>query len=348
MTELAVAAGDHNALLFPKWLATLGVEGAEETKAAIHSQVHFPRLAGHDRDSIVDMVVRLEHTDADRTDLVFVEVKQEAGEGTRQLLRYAEHLAAATATGRKWLVYVTKYFDPKAIPLQRGLLFRQGQWHQFYRALKGCDRSDLNQEILSYMESTGQSQGNRFSPLDFLVIRNMGQTFGLMEAAMRGPVLKRIREITGHDSTWARLEDLPAKGQWVYQWEWKETGALVSAGFTQPESDDPQAYPCVSVGLYRDSKPFAGGREELRRAMRASVADGSWEGWGLDDSKGWFGMRRSKSLEALCGASDHVRACEVFMLEGLDAIDSWINAHPDLIVSPRHRHQSKPIGSPNT
>lgn len=347
MTELAVAAGVHNDQLFPQWLAELGVDGASSAKAHVRSQIQFPQLKGHESASRVDLVVELAHPE--RTDLVFMEVKQNAPEGSAQLERYADHLELAVTDGRKWLVYVTKSFSPKN-PLERPSIgFRQGQWHQFYRLLKQSPQSDLNREILSFMETTGQSQENRFTPLDLLVMRNMKQTFSLMEAALAGPVLAQMRLVTGGDQLRARMKEVARIGFWGYQFQWEQrgqSGVLISAGFSQPTNEDPQSYPCISVGIHRDSKAFDGRREELRRAMAAAVQSGDrWEGLNLDNANDWFGMQRVLSLDALCHQPDHVKACEKFLLDGLNAVETFIKANSNLRIRPPDRERSGTISA---
>lgn len=269
-TEVVAGLARHDTEIMGIWLESVGVKGACGKIAEIVTQQRYETLVekGHSHDSIVDMVVRLiDPADEVPSDLVFVESKVASGEGVSQLQRYADHLVRAQKSGRRWLVYVTRDYDPKLPPPVEGVVFLQARWHEYYRVLKGRARQPLRDETLRFMETHGMAQGNRFTPLDVLVMRNMKRVVGLMQAALNGEVLERMKSMSGGarpDSSLARI--LKEQGGWGLEWlSWK-TSCGLQVGFTQPESEAVDAYPLVAVTFFVG--PKAPDRELLRSAVR--------------------------------------------------------------------------------
>lgn len=334
-TEVVAGLAQHDAELLGLWLETAGVRGAAGKSAEVVTQRRYEALAscGHEQDSIVDMVVRLhDPTGEAPSDLVFVESKLGSGEGASQLQRYAEHLAREPISGCRWLVYVTREYDPKAAQPVEGVHFLQTRWHQFYRVLKGRSRQPLRDETLRFMETHRMAQGNRFTPLDVLVIRNVQRVVGLMQAALDGDVFARMKTISGStrsNSSLAKI--LEEQGGWVLESFWAKTECGLQAGFVQPESEAVDAYPLVAVTFFVG--PKAPDRELLRSAVRIKCEkDSAWEPRNFGGGTKWFGMRRSRSLEQFAGEADQVKAAKNVLLAALDDVERWMNEYADLRI----------------
>jgi len=77
----------------------------------VRTQCRFPPPAGYTVESRVDVVLDIQRPD-ESVDLVFIESKLDSKEGWEQLDRYSKTLEEQTGYSRKWLVYVTRNYDP--------------------------------------------------------------------------------------------------------------------------------------------------------------------------------------------------------------------------------------------
>lgn len=103
-----------------------------------------------------DIVIEL--SNSENHDLVFIESKVGSSEGYNQLSDYAEILDSLPGYRHKYLVYITRDFEPKEeskvlknIPAPT-VEFRQFRWHQFYQFLITYTDSELKQEIIAFMQ----------------------------------------------------------------------------------------------------------------------------------------------------------------------------------------------------
>lgn len=326
-TELARTALLQNRDFAMRWLRAVGVVVGGDAAIDVQTQVVVPRLEHHGTDSRIDLVIIVSHEAA--IALVFVEAKVDAGEGDGQLERYAELLAARADVTARHLVYLTATFDPKPAPAVQGIRFHCARWHEFHRLLQKSKPSPLNVEILRFMESSGLSQGDRFSPSDLIALRSLQRITNLMDAVLRGEVYARMRELTGWtypDSN--LLKHLRNTGAWSWEARWDNAVVGLMVGFMQPDTDDPTAYPIAAVEFWVG--PDAPARGALRHSIQQTCAVGEWKPRFLDGGDDRIGMRLEKPIETVLAEENQVAALKRFFLEGLEKATAWMQVHPDV------------------
>jgi PD-(D/E)XK nuclease superfamily len=180
-------------------------EPRQFTSVRVTTQKRFNPPTGFNIDSKLDLVMELERDGV--IDLVFVESKIKSKEGSEQLPRYSQTLAEQNVTGDKWLLYVTRNFEPKPTEYQRQLAainFKQLRWFQFYKVLRRQRHNPIIKEVLAFMEETGMSQGNRFSARDALTIQNLATATSLMDATLADEIEQVFEQITSKPK-WNRV-----------------------------------------------------------------------------------------------------------------------------------------------
>ncbi|MCB2212087.1 PD-(D/E)XK nuclease family protein [bacterium] len=125
------------------------------------------------------------------------EHKLDAGEGTRQLHRYACYLCTE-AGGRSdpiphMLVYITRYHNPNSDnPPDLGAPFQPLRWRDVYNFLTSWDGSVQEQnklyfsELIKFMEEQDMAPVTGFSPFQLATIGEINKTLVLMDECMSG------------------------------------------------------------------------------------------------------------------------------------------------------------------
>src|SRR5947208_2731301 len=93
-----------------QWLSDLGLtDAAKPDKVAVETQEQIDALESHDGlGSRPDISIRINRDHC--TELIFVESKIGSREGSSQLQRYADHLAATKDLSKRSLIYITRDF----------------------------------------------------------------------------------------------------------------------------------------------------------------------------------------------------------------------------------------------
>ena len=171
--------------------------------ASVSTQRKFDRLDSHLLDSRPDIVIELGDIKSQSRSIIFVESKVGSKEHDDQLLRYAEILDGLSGFQHKFLLYITRDFEPKNkkdifknIP-EATVQFKQLRWHQFYRFLKSQPDTMLVQEILTFMDEYRMAHNNQFSSIDVIALANFTKSLNLMEETMWGEVSQRFEKVLG-------------------------------------------------------------------------------------------------------------------------------------------------------
>jgi len=300
--------------------------------AYVSTQREFKPLDGHHLVSRPDILIEL--VDTKSRSIIFVESKIGSQEGYEQLSRYAEILNGLPGFQHKFLLYITRDFDPKdqADVLknisQSTVRFTQLRWHQFYRFLKFQADTTLAQEIVTFMEEYHMAHNNQFSPVDMIALANFTKSLKLMEETMWREVGLRFEKVLGairKKST--ALTEMQRFGRYIMT-AWMPSGKWwCGLGFVLRTSALTD-YPIVRLGLEVD--PTSPRRAEIIKAMKEICEQYGWKGYSLDSSKNWAGIVREKSLQDFLSEEDHVVAIKSFFLQSLDELEKIKSQYPTL------------------
>lgn len=294
--------------------------------AFISTQRSFTPLDSHLTGSRPDLLIELVHEN--HHDLIFIESKIGSKEGENQLSRYADILHKIKGFRYKFLIYITRDFEPKnelSIFQQISnstLQFKQLRWHQFYQFLQSLQfqvETMLVQEIITFMQEYRMAHNNQFSSVDVLALTNFSKSLKLMEQTMWGKVSERFKEVVGaikQRST--ALNQVQQHERYLMIANMRSGRWWCGLGFylkTLNMAD----YPTVILVLEVD--PNSDRRTEIIDAMKDICSQFGWRGYKLNESKAWSGIVREKSLREFLSQEDHIAAIEEFFLKALNELD---------------------------
>jgi len=333
-TELVAYLFETNKEVLYAWLKDLNLfDTSAYSDTHISTQRWFEPLDGHPSASRLDFVIEL--VDDSNCDIIFIESKIGSPEGIEskinsedgypQLQKYAEILHGLPNFRHKFLLYITRDFEPKDkasifkdIP-ESTVQFKQLRWHQFYRFLEAQADTMLSQEIILFMDEKRMAHNNQFSSIDVIALANFTKSLKLMEETMGEEVRQKFKKVLGaikHKNT--ALSSVPSKGRYLMS-AWMPDGKWwCGLGFIL-ETSSLTDYPKVRLML--EVAPKSQNREEIIRAMKKICEQYGWQGYGLNDSQAWSGVLREKSLQEFLSQEDHVEAIKGFFLESLNELD---------------------------
>jgi hypothetical protein len=286
----------------------------------VTTQETYRKLDLHFEDSRPDLVIRFR--DENKKYLIFLENKVECGEGTEQLNRYSDHLSQFKSEDyRTYLIYLTKYYDPKEGVDQ----LYQLRWYQVYNWLLN-HRNEYNDRILELMEDMKMNQSRCFSPLDIYSIQQMNNIRSMMDDCLDGDVDRKMQEYFGKPAEWSnrntqlrdhkRYYKVDSQGNW---------NTWVGCGFNLSKDD----YPSVSV-IY-EVNPKYKQRKAVIKAMKEFLNDHpDWKGISLDDNSKWSHIVCSKSMAEFATQEDQIGEIQRFFIAGLEEINKLRIKYPDL------------------
>ena len=323
-TELVAYLFSTDKEILYAWLNHLNVlDISIDLDAYVSTQRKFEPLDSHRLGSRPDIVIEL--ADTQRRSIIFIESKIGSQEGDEQLSRYAEILHGIPGFQHKFLLYITRDFDPKAQAdvfktiAQPTVQFRQLRWHQFYRFLKTQADTMLVQEIMIFMSEYRMAHNNQFSSIDVITLANFTKSLELMDETMWGEVSQRFKKVLG-----AIKQKSTALTQIQWHGRYLMTASMPSGrwwcglGFILKTSHLTD-YPTVRLVLEVD--PNSHRRAEIIEAMKDICEQYGWKGYSLDSSKDWAGIVREKSLQDFLSEEDHVVAIKRFFLQALDELE---------------------------
>ena len=332
-TELVAYLFETNKEILYVWLKDLNLF---DTKAYsdthISTQREFEPLPSHLSGSRPDIVIEL--VDDSSCDIIFIESKIDSQEGYDQLLRYAEILHGLPNFRHKFLLYITRDFEPKdkavifkKIP-ESTVQFKQLRWHEFYRFLKSQADTMLVQEIILFMNEKCMAHNNQFSSIDVIALANFTKSLKLMEETMGEEVRQKFKKVLGaikHKNT--ALSGVSSKGQYLMS-VWMPDGKWwCGLGFIL-ETSSLADYPKVRLMLEVDPKSPC--QSDIIKDMKGICEQYGWQGYGLNNSLAWSGIVREKSLQDFLSEEDHIAAIKKFFLQSLDELDKIKSQYPKL------------------
>ena len=323
-TELVAYLFSTDKEILYSWLKNLNLLDVNiYLDAYVSTQREFKPLDDHHLTGRPDILIEL--VDTKSRSIIFVESKIGSQEGYEQLSSYAEILHGISGFQHKFLLYITRDFDPKDQEdifkniSQSTVQFRQLRWHQFYRFLKSQADTMLVQEIVTFMDEHRMAHNNQFSSIDVIALANFTKSLKLMEETMWGEVSQRFEKVLG-----AIKQKSTALTQ--VQWHGRHlmTASMPSGrwwcglGFILKTSHLTD-YPIVRLVLEVD--PHSPRRAEIIETMKDICEQYGWRGYNLDGSKAWAGITRDKSLQDFLSEEDHVVAIKSFFLQALDELE---------------------------
>ncbi|AFZ04988.1 hypothetical protein Osc7112_0375 [Oscillatoria nigro-viridis PCC 7112] len=323
-TELVAYLFSTDKEILYSWLKNLNLLDINiYLDAYVSTQREFEPLDDHRLASRPDILIEL--VDAKSRSIIFIESKIGSQEGYEQLSRYAEILHGISGFQHKFLLYITRDFDPKDQAdilkniSQSTVQFRQLRWHQFYRFLKSQADTMLVKEIVTFMDEYRMAHNNQFSSIDVIALANFTKSLKLMEETMWGEVSQRFEKVLG-----AIKQKSTALTQIQWHGRYLMTASMPSGrwwcglGFILKTSHLTD-YPIVRLVLEVD--PNSPRRAEIIETMKDICEQYGWRGYNLDSSKDWAGIVRDKSLQDFLSEEDHVVAVKRFFLQALDELE---------------------------
>jgi PD-(D/E)XK nuclease superfamily len=333
-TELVAHLFSTNKEILYDWLKYLDlIDTDADLDAYISTQQTFERLSHHFSDSRPDIIIEL--VDGNNRDIIFIESKIGSSEGCNQLQRYAEILNKLPGFRHKFLIYITREFEPKEritifleIPESK-VHFKQTRWHKFYQFLKAQRDTMLVEEIIKFMQEHHMAHNNQFSSIDVIALGNFTNSLKLMEQAMSDEVRNKFKQVLGsvvplRATAFTQLQkhDRYLMYSWLRDKWWCGLGFMLN-------TSSPTEYPTVFLLLEVDSK--SPHRAEIIKAMKDICSKQSeWKGYDLDNPSAWSRIVLGRSLQSFLSEEDHIVAIQKFFLESLDKLSDIKSLYSDL------------------
>lgn len=338
-TEIVAHFFESNLDALVSWLQFSGIVNHKNWHHASLATQKSYENPHEDEEKRPDLVVELLSDDG--TSIVFFESKIGSQEGYKQLESYAAVLNSLTDYQQKYLVYITRDFDPKDPKefLQdissSGIRFIQLRWHQFYQFLSTQPESALIREIKFFMQEHSMAQSNQFSAIDVIALTHFPASLKLMEQAMWGKTLQKFEEVLGsHKAVQFRkrraLQFIQWHGRYIMIASMPDRWHCF-LGFQLKVVDSvehPYDYPVVHLNLEVD--PKSPHRKATLQEFKSICEQHHWQGYGLDEIDAWSGIAISRSLRDFLIEADHVVAIENFFLNALESLEKIRQEYPNL------------------
>lgn len=327
-TEVVAYFLDINTDILLDWLKHHAIINEENYHSInISTQKYYEPLEHHHQGSKPDIVIELANDTT--TDVIFIESKIGSTEGWEQLKRYAEILSNLSYPQRRFLIYITRDYDPKEaknIISDAKLNFYQLRWYQFYSYLTKKSDDILAKEILNFMGLHGMSHTNQISSVDLLTMMNFKKTLNFMQATLSDEVKSTFREFV-KGFNYAEVNNLS---------QWKEhnryiIGSSLSAkkwnvwcglGYFDLNPESLTEYP--HIGIVIEVSPGFAKREKVIEFMREVVKQKPdlWEGYELNKPSAWSHIAYRKSLREFLSQEDHLHCIKEFFLKSIIAMQA--------------------------
>ncbi|MGB3311063.1 MAG: PD-(D/E)XK nuclease family protein [Nodosilinea sp.] len=282
-----------------------------------------------------DVVIELSNKSG--YDLIFIESKVGSSEGYNQLSAYAEILESLPGYQQKFLIYITRRFDPKEKTKvfknisEPTVKFRQLRWHKFYQFLTSQENSELKQEIILFMQEYYMAKSNQFSSADILALMTFPLALDLMKQVMWGKVLHKFEDVLGeHKPLGFRkrraLQTIEWHGRYIIISGMPDKWACFIGFFMK--SSIPSDYPTIRLVL--EVAPNSPKRKEIIEEMRKISNQFNWKSNSLDVPGSWASISLDKSLKDFISLDDHVYEIEEFFLNALKELEQVRQQYPQL------------------
>ncbi len=306
------------------WLKYLDLNLTTNYSASeLITQASFKPLSSspynHSVGSRPDLVIKLVDAAGNR-DIIFIESKIGATENPDQLKNYVEILHELPRFDRKFLLYITRDFDPKDekdifknIP-ESTVIFKQIRWYEFHQFLQSQNDTTIVREVTTFMEKY-QMVYNQFSEIDLTVLANINRSLTLMEETMWGEVSQKFEQILGKvTGKRIALVELKKNNRYI-MFAYTKDKCWFDLGF-RLKTFNVTEYPtiCLTVALHYspDNKSAV-----IRIMDNVCIDYDNWKVDPLNPSHPWVAISREKSLQDFLAEEDSVGAIKKFFLDAI-------------------------------
>ncbi len=339
-TEIVAHLFSTNHSLLLDWLQYVEILNSDDYLGIGITTQRTYKHPESEQDKRPDIII--EFTGSNAYDIIFIESKIGSQEGYNQLPDYAEILDSLSSYRHKFLLYITRDFDPKEeahvlanIPNSK-VNFKQLRWYQLYQFLNKLQRqSDLIQEIIQFMQEHRMAQNNQFSAVDVLALANFRSPLKLMEQTMWGKTAQKFEEVLdSHKNINFRKRRALQNIQWHNRYimgAWMPEKWWCYLGFDFRPLDNsyfPDDYPLVRLVLQID--PKSSRRQEIIQSFWKIYEEFNWRGYSLHEPERWSHIALEKSLRDFLVEDDHVVAIENFFLDALNQLQTIKIQYPQL------------------
>jgi hypothetical protein len=332
LTEVVASVLQNNTDFARRWLVSLEIPCPDDGAITVETQYPMDRLADHDTDSRVDLVLRINSTSGRQ--IVFVESKVDSRQGKNQLLRYAQLLQqeCKEERARGTLIFITHNFEEPTDPAVAGIEFVLTRWFDLYDTLKSGKSSDgLEKQLMLLMEEMHMSVGNQFRSTDLVALENFRGAKAVLDKTL-DEACDEWKQVFGKRGHLNKAHSQMGKNG-CYMISTRFPGFEVSLGYWLPTHDSDDG---VSLGLDFTSDPKAANRQVIIDAFRKWLAEKGerWDSWSLDNQKEWASVTRWEWLRVFLTTDDHVAAVKAYFRELLEDIGAFRAKFPDLPWTP--------------
>jgi hypothetical protein len=278
-------------------------------------------------------------------DLIFIESKLGAGEGDRQLQRYAELLHDDHSANQKWLIYITRERDTKNpgwifqdIP-GSPVKFLQLRWRDFYRFLIGQAKDPdkpqdfLVNEVTRFMEENGMGKKVQFSEADLPALANLQHPFQLILAVLDKDMQRDYQVTVGSKGSFTPIELLTQDwARFAIEGDIVGDGLQCRMGFDNlAKGGDPRLFIMLQVR----PEEFYGTNRRLRRELVEMLKDikANRSGWWeieLDNTRWHSLIEKSTNLSSLLPSGEIVEDCKQVLHNYLDELAEIKRSYPEI------------------
>lgn len=336
-TEMVAFLFESSPAILFGWLGSLGWVFPDELPAAeVSTQARYAALAEQLQGSRPDL--RIELLAGERRDLIFIESKIGATEGAGQLQRYAELLAAESGAGERWLIFLTRNWEPKdqaaILRSQRvaSVHFVQQRWHAFYNFLRSQPEDLFTAQVARFMEENGMGNPVQFSAADLQALGNLQHPFALMLAVLDQEMQRSYHAAVGERGKLSPVELLTEVwARFALEGEIVPGALNLRLGFDGLAIGEPRLFVMFQVKPLKGYAPHFGLRAEMIQLLRSILNERpGWFGWDLDDPKAYAGIQKNQALSELLAAGEVVEVCRAVLVAYLDEVGEIRRAHPEI------------------
>ncbi|MFN6535200.1 MAG: PD-(D/E)XK nuclease family protein [Nostoc sp. EkiNYC01] len=293
----------------------------------ISTQQEHQALASHTEGSRFDIVVEL--STGLNTDVIIIESKIGAKDGSYGLKKYAEILSNLANVRNRILIYITRDYDLQneiktvTSNLDPKVSFYQLRWHQFYAYLQKHATDILVQEILTFMRKNGMSYTNQFSSVDLLTMVNFNKTLNLMESTLSEEVQEKFKLAFGgaiRPVASTSMTQWRTYSRYIIYTRFSWDNFWCGLGYFNLNPDSLTEYPYLGICL--EVSPSFVERPKIIQSMQ-KVINAHPDIWTPEDLTilpAWSAIFYRQSFQEFLSEKDQLSAIKDFFLKSIDEL----------------------------
>jgi hypothetical protein len=318
----------NNEILF-EWLKSNSISINENADINIITQMYFERIDTIYPGSQPDITIEI--TSDNIKDVIFIESKIGSKEGENQLRKYAETLLTLPDVGKKYLIYITRDYEPNISEIKSitSVDFRQLRWYNFYQFIQSYKSTNFVPEIIDFMKGNNMALTNQFTAIDLLSMANFRKTLNLMDASLNEEVRIKMNQVFGN--TASGIKQFRQQGRYIiYHPFFKNWDFWCGIGFYNMDSDSFTDYPNIGFNFEVSNRNFPQ-RSAIIKAMEIFIKEKTnWESFNLHEINAWAGINRMMGMKDLLAKEDHIYSIKENFMEFIKEAEYFKNYNPDL------------------